>query len=77
MSAVAQQAMSAVAQQSTGDPTAIRPFRVNFSDAELLDMRRRIAATKWPNRELVADGSQGVQLATMQKLAHYWATERD
>ena len=56
---------------------AIRPFRVNFSDAELTEMRRRISATRWPDRETVTDQSQGPQLATMQKLARYWATEYD
>ena len=58
-------------------PTAIRPFRVDVPQAELDDLRRRIAATRWPSRELVADRSQGVQLATMQELARYWATDYD
>ena len=62
-------------QQS--DKTAIRPFQFNFSDAELTDLRRRINATRWPERELVQDASQGVQLATMQKLARYWGTDYD
>ena len=56
---------------------AIRPFRVNFSDAELTELRQRISATQWPDRETVKDQSQGPQLATMQKLARYWATEYD
>src|SRR5690349_5994229 len=56
---------------------AIRPFRVNFRETELSDLRRRINATKWPQRELVNDQSQGVQLATMQKLARYWGTDYD
>src|SRR5580693_4622354 len=56
---------------------AVRPFRVNFPDAELADMRRRISATRWPDRETVTDQSQGPQLATLQKLARYWATEYD
>ena len=60
-----------------GTSTAIRPFRVDVPQAELAEMRRRIAATKWPEREMVPDASQGVQLATMQKLARYWATEYD
>jgi pimeloyl-ACP methyl ester carboxylesterase len=55
----------------------IRPFRVNVPEAHLADLRRRIAATKWPERETVADASQGVQLATMRALAGYWATEYD
>jgi pimeloyl-ACP methyl ester carboxylesterase len=62
--------------QST-DPTAIRPFRINMPDKALDDLRRRITATQWPEKETVADQSQGVQLATMQKLARYWATDYD
>src|SRR5437588_4782267 len=58
-------------------PTAVRPFRFNVSEAELTELRRRINATKWPERETVADESQGVQLATIQELARYWATEYD
>ena len=55
----------------------IRPFRVHFPDSALVDLRRRVSATKWPSRELVKDPTQGVQLATMQALAHYWATDYD
>jgi hypothetical protein len=55
----------------------IRPFRVNVSDEELADLRRRIIATRWPEKETVPDASQGVQLATMQKLAKYWANGYD
>ena len=61
----------------TADNNAIRPFHVNIPEAELTDLRRRINATKWPERETVTDASQGVQLATMQALARYWATEYD
>jgi len=57
--------------------TDIRPFRVDMPDEAIADLRRRIAATRWPSRELVADRSQGVQLATIQELARYWATEYD
>src|SRR5262245_61108263 len=57
--------------------TAIRPFQVSFSDEEIADLRERIGATRWPERETVADQSQGVQLATLQKLARYWATDYD
>ncbi len=67
----------AQAQTKTEGADAIRPFRVHFPDEALADLRRRIAATKWPSRELVTDASQGVQLATVQKLAHYWATDYD
>ena len=56
---------------------AIRPFSINVPEAELTELRRRINATRWPERETVTDASQGVQLATMQKLARYWATEYD
>jgi pimeloyl-ACP methyl ester carboxylesterase len=59
------------------DETTIRPFHVTFPETELTDLRRRISATKWPERETVTDQSQGVQLATIQKLARYWATEYD
>jgi pimeloyl-ACP methyl ester carboxylesterase len=62
---------------SKDDSNAIRPFHVNVPKAELTDLRRRINATKWSERELVTDTSQGVQLATMQKLARYWATDYD
>src|SRR5436309_14159827 len=62
---------------SKEDRAAIRPFHVNVPKAELTELRKRIQATKWPARELVTDASQGVQLATMQKLARYWATDYD
>jgi hypothetical protein len=55
----------------------IRPFRVQYPDEALADLKRRIAATRWPEREIVTDQSQGVPLATMQKLARYWSTEYD
>ena len=56
---------------------AIRPFRINVPEKDVDDLRRRIAATRWPTRELVQDRSQGVQLATIQELARFWATEYD
>ena len=62
-----------VAKQTGSDKTAIRPFHVNVPEAELTDLRTRINATKWPERETVTDASQGVQLATIQALARYWA----
>src|SRR5512133_349401 len=55
----------------------IRPFRADIPEAALTDLRRRIAATRWPKKELVADRSQGVQLATIRELARYWAAEYD
>jgi pimeloyl-ACP methyl ester carboxylesterase len=57
--------------------TEIRPFRVDMPDETIADLRRRIAAVRWPSRELVTDRSQGVQLATIQELARYWATDYD
>jgi pimeloyl-ACP methyl ester carboxylesterase len=65
------------AQATTRDKVAIRPFHVNVPEAELTELRRRINATKWPERETVTDQSQGVQLATMRALARYWGTEYD
>ena len=55
----------------------IRPFRVDVPDEMLDDLRRRIGETRWPTKELVADRSQGVQLATIQELARYWKNEYD
>ena len=64
--------------EQAADRTAIRPFpKVKVPEAELTDLRRRINATRWPEREQVADAIQGVQLATMQKLAQYWGNEHD
>jgi len=63
--------------KKAGGKDAIRPFRVNVPEAELAEMRRRIKATRWPERETVTDASQGVQLATTQALARYWTTEHD
>src|SRR5271165_1926397 len=57
--------------------TEIRPFRVDMPDEAIADLRRRIAAARWPAKELVADRSQGVQLATIQELARYWTTDYD
>jgi len=63
--------------EQAADKNAIRPFHVNVPEAELTELRKRIDATKWPERETVTDASQGVQLATMQALARYWGTEYD
>jgi pimeloyl-ACP methyl ester carboxylesterase len=63
--------------EQAADKTAMRPFRVNVPDAELTELRRRINATRFPEKETVTDFSQGVPLATTQKLARYWATEYD
>ncbi len=67
--------MSQTVQPSVSAP--VRPFQVNVSESELDELRKRVKATKWPERETVPDASQGVQLATMQALAQYWATDYD
>jgi pimeloyl-ACP methyl ester carboxylesterase len=64
-------------RKQAADKTAIRPFTVSVPEAELSELRRRINATKWPERETVSNATQGVQLATMQALARYWGTEYD
>ena len=70
-------AVASLRNTSATESIAIRPFRFTASQAALDDLRRRIGATQWPDRETVTDQSQGPQLATMQKLARYWATEYD
>jgi pimeloyl-ACP methyl ester carboxylesterase len=73
-----EQKMSQVAKaQSTSQAQAVRPFRADVPEAALVDLRRRIAATRWPDRETVTDDSQGVPLATIQGLARYWGTGYD
>ena len=69
--------MTEGAQQTPGDKPAIRPFRVGFPAADLTELRGRVNATRWPDRETVADDSQGVRLAMMQELARYWGTDYD
>lgn len=66
--------MNAVLQQTVND---VRPFHVNFPEADLADLRQRLARTRLPDKETVTDASQGVQLATIEQLAHYWATDYD
>ena len=68
--------MTATARQAGTSPD-VRRFQVNFPEADLVELRRRIKATRWPEKEVVADDTQGVQLATIQKLANYWGTEYD
>ena len=68
--------MAVMAEKPAGD-TTIRPFTIETPEADFDDLRARIAATRWPTKELVDDRSQGVQLATMQALARYWTTEYD
>jgi pimeloyl-ACP methyl ester carboxylesterase len=62
---------------TTAVDVSIRPFKVDVPEEQLADLRRRIAATRWPEKETVSDATQGVQLATMQKLIRYWGTEYD
>ena len=69
--------MSTVAEPTRSDKVAIRPFQVRVPEAELTELRRRVKATRLPERETVSDFSQGVPLATVEKLTHYWATEYD
>jgi pimeloyl-ACP methyl ester carboxylesterase len=74
--AAASSVMPAQAQTGT-TRDAIRSFQINVPDADLAELRRRIKATRWPDRETASDESQGVQLATMQELARYWGTDYD
>jgi len=69
--------LSSILAAAENNDTAIRPFRVTIPEKELVELRRKIAATRWPTKELVEDRSQGVQLATLKALAHYWATDYD
>jgi pimeloyl-ACP methyl ester carboxylesterase len=69
--------MNAVPKEAGSDNTAIRPFHVSFPEAALVDLRKRVNATVWPDKETVSDESEGVQLATMQNLARYWGKEYD
>jgi pimeloyl-ACP methyl ester carboxylesterase len=68
---------AAAADQAKAENGAIRPFDVEVPEEDLDDLRRRIGATRWPSKELVADRSQGVQLATLQELARYWTSDYD
>lgn len=77
VAAAAGAAATMISMPLRAEATAIRPFQVRFPDEALADLRRRVTATKWPTPELVTDASQGVQLATMRKLAQYWQTEHD
>jgi pimeloyl-ACP methyl ester carboxylesterase len=75
--AVGASALFATATRAAAEDGSIRPFHVNVPEERLVELRRRIAATNWPDKETVTDASQGVQLATIQKVAHYWQTEYD
>jgi hypothetical protein len=69
--------MSLMTSKTPTTATAIRPFTVAVPEEELVDLRRRLTATRWPDKETVDDRSQGVQLAKLQPLVEYWATEYD
>src|SRR4051794_28344389 len=70
-------AVPAPRSAAEADPTALRPFQVHVPDKALTELRQRLAATRWPSRELVDDRSQGVQLAPMRELCRYWASDYD
>jgi Epoxide hydrolase N terminus len=75
-------AQTATEQETTVAPSetttaAVRPFRANVPEEALVDLRRRVAATRWPDRETVTDRSQGVPLAKLQELVRYWGTDYD
>src|SRR5262245_61625087 len=75
---MSQSQIRAVSAAPKAERTLIQPFKVaSVPEAEIVELRRRIEATRFPERETVADATQGVQLATMQRLAKYWATEYD
>src|SRR5688572_4923882 len=67
----------ALPQKTGSDKTALRPFKVNIPDTELAELRRRVSSARLPEKETVSDFTQGVPLATVQKLARYWATDYD
>src|SRR5918911_1575833 len=69
--------MEVIMSRPVEPASAVRPFHVDIPEEDLVDLRRRIAATRWPESETVADDSQGVRLAMIRKLADYWATEYD
>lgn len=71
------QSITDIATPPGGDKTALRPLRIHVPESQLSDLRRRIKATRWPDREIVNDDSQGVPLATIQTLAQHWATDYD
>jgi hypothetical protein len=63
--------------RAAAEDNAIRPFRVNVPEQELVELRRRVAATRWPGKETVTDESQGVKLETIQNVARYWQADHD
>ena len=77
MATITSLTLSTTPAAADNSDTAIRPFRVTIPETQLAELRRRIAATRWPTKELVGDRSQGVQLATLRELARYWTTDYD
>ena len=77
MGTVTSPTQSSMTAAAENNDAAIRPFQVTIPEEQLTELRRRITATRWPAKELVADPSQGVQLATLKGLARYWATDYD
>jgi pimeloyl-ACP methyl ester carboxylesterase len=71
------QSVTAVQTKTTAEDTTIRPFQIHVPQATLTDLRQRVLATRWPEKETVSDQSQGVQLAKIQDLVHYWGTDYD
>ena len=71
------QAITEAAPATGGDKSAIRALRVHVPETQLIDLRRRIKATRWPERETVTDDTQGVPLAMIQELARHWSTDYD
>ena len=69
--------LSSAPAAGENNDTAIRPFRVEVPQADLTDLRQRLAATRWPDREIVSDAAQGVQLETMKQLVRYWQADYD
>lgn len=66
-----------IIMSAAAEDNAVRPFRINVPEEALVDLRQRLAATRWPDRETVTDRSQGAQLAKIQELVRYWATDYD
>lgn len=77
MATMTSPALSSAPAAARRDDPAIRPFRVAIPDKDIVELRRKVAETRWPTKELVGDRSQGVQLATLKALAQYWATDYD
>jgi pimeloyl-ACP methyl ester carboxylesterase len=71
------QSITEVTEPKGGDKSAIRPMRIRVPEAQLMDLRRRVKATRWPDKETVSDDSQGVPLAIIQEFAHHWGTDYD